>query len=303
MLARRRRNRPDVILETAAQEQADAGPGSLRDLPRGKEGATREYDRAQWLHHHHAAQHAGGGVGVVEFERSQFALLCEKLRQRRLGDLDTVRIIARGQFREAIGFGDGELLKRDRGGGQRQIAVFGQQPLHRGGYVVRADRLVVRRQHEAGDAIGDGHPEEVRLCRYQTIKGLLRNPQSYDPETYLFTSLMAITSAILVFVLLSTLLPTSDALRRSWFLASARAEVRDLLAGGRSRRLDDETLFRDADRIGQLAALQPAADDERGHDLREALDLFGCAAAVRRVRTTSPNFPLAPAGAWLGTDI
>ena len=60
----------------------------------------------------------------------------------------------------------------------------------------------------------------------------------------------------------------------------------DLLAGGRSRRLDDEALFRDADRIGQLAALQPAEDDERRDDLRQALDIFGRAAAVRRARTT-----------------
>ena len=126
------------------------------------------------------------------------------------------------------------------------------------------------------------------------------NPQSYDPETYLFTSLMAITSAILVFVLLSTLLPTSDALRRRWFLASARAEVDDLLAGGRSRRLDDETLFRDADRIGQLAALQPAAADERRDDLREALDLFGCAAAVRRVRTTLAELSARTGGRLVG---
>src|SRR6267154_765779 len=112
------------------------------------------------------------------------------------------------------------------------------------------------------------------------------NPQGYDPETYLFSSLMAITSAILLFVLLWTVLPTSDALRRRWYLTSARAETRDLLAGGRSRRLDDEASFRDADRVGQLAALQPADDDERRDDLRQALDIFGRAAAVRRVRTT-----------------
>jgi len=97
---------------------------------------------------------------------------------------------------------------------------------------------------------------------------------------------MAITSAILLFVLLWTLLPTSDALRRRWYLRAARAEMRELLTGGRSRRLDDEALFRDADRIGQLAALQPADDDERRDDLRQALDIFGRAAAVRRVRTT-----------------
>jgi hypothetical protein len=62
--------------------------------------------------------------------------------------------------------------------------------------------------------------------------------------------------------------------------------MRDLLADGRSLRLDDEALFRDADRIGQLAALQPADDDERRDDLRQALDIFGRAAAMRRVRTT-----------------
>jgi hypothetical protein len=62
--------------------------------------------------------------------------------------------------------------------------------------------------------------------------------------------------------------------------------MRDLLAGGRSRRLDDEALFRDADRIGQLAALQPGAGDERRDDLRQALDIFAGAAAIRRVRTT-----------------
>jgi uncharacterized membrane protein YccC len=112
------------------------------------------------------------------------------------------------------------------------------------------------------------------------------NPQSYNPETYLFSSLMAIASVILLFVLLRTVLPTSDALRRRWYLTSARAEMRDLMAGGRSRRLDDEALFRDADRIGQLVALEPAADDAGRDDLHQALDIFGRASAVRRVLTS-----------------
>jgi hypothetical protein len=111
------------------------------------------------------------------------------------------------------------------------------------------------------------------------------NPQSYNPETYLFSSLMMITAALLVFVLVRTIFPTSDALRRHWFLASARAEMCGLLAGGRSGRPDDEALFRDADRIGQLAALKPAEGDRGRDDLPQALDIFGCAAAVRRVRT------------------
>jgi uncharacterized membrane protein YccC len=126
------------------------------------------------------------------------------------------------------------------------------------------------------------------------------NPQSYNPDTYLFTSFMAITSGILLFVLLRTMLPTSDALRRGWCLTSARAEMRDLLAGGRSRRPDDEALFRDADRIGQLAALQPDAHDERRDDLRQALDIFGRAAAVRRVRTTLAELSARAGGRLVG---
>jgi uncharacterized membrane protein YccC len=111
------------------------------------------------------------------------------------------------------------------------------------------------------------------------------NPQQYNPEPYLFSSFIAIVAVILLFVLLRTVLPTSDAIRRHWYLNSARAEIRALLGGGCCRRLDEEALFRDADRIGQLAALQPAPGDERRDDLRQALDIFGYAAAVRRVRT------------------
>jgi uncharacterized membrane protein YccC len=126
------------------------------------------------------------------------------------------------------------------------------------------------------------------------------NPQVYNPETYLFSSFMAITSVVLLFVLLWTVLPTSDALRRRWYLTSAQAEMRDLLAGGRSGRLDDEALFRDADRMGQLAALQPAAEDERRDDLRQALEIFGRTTAVRRVRTTLAELSARTGGRLVG---
>src|SRR6202166_5171595 len=126
------------------------------------------------------------------------------------------------------------------------------------------------------------------------------NPQVYSPETYLFSSFMAITSVVLLFVVLWTVLPTSDALRRHWYLTSARAEMGDLQAGGRSRRLDDEALCRDADRIGQLAALQAADEDERRDDLRQALDIFRSAAAARRVRTTLAELSARAGGRLVG---
>ena len=111
------------------------------------------------------------------------------------------------------------------------------------------------------------------------------NPQDYNPETYLFRSFLAIIAVILVFAVLWTILPASDDLRRRWYLKSARAELHDLLAGRRSRHRDDDALFRDADRIGQLAALQPADGDERRDDLRQTLSIFGLAAAARRIQT------------------
>jgi uncharacterized membrane protein YccC len=111
------------------------------------------------------------------------------------------------------------------------------------------------------------------------------NPQDYNPETYLFRSFLAIMAVILVFAVLWTILPTSDDLRRRWYLTSAQAELRDLLAGRRSRHRDGDALFRDADRIGQLVALQPADGDERRDDLRQALSVFGLAATARRIQT------------------
>jgi Fusaric acid resistance protein family len=120
---------------------------------------------------------------------------------------------------------------------------------------------------------------------YFPILLLPANPQDYNPETYLYRSFLATTAVILVLAVLWTILPTSDDLRRRWYLTSARAELRDLLAGRRSRRIPDDSLFRDADRIGQLAALQPADGDERRDDLRQALSIFGLAAAARRIQT------------------
>jgi uncharacterized membrane protein YccC len=111
------------------------------------------------------------------------------------------------------------------------------------------------------------------------------NPQDYNPETYLYHSVLAIAAVILVFAVLWTILPTSDDLRRRWYSTSARAELRDLLTGRRSRHRDDDALFRDADRIGQLAALQPADGDQRRDDVRQAINMFGLAATARRIQT------------------
>jgi uncharacterized membrane protein YccC len=111
------------------------------------------------------------------------------------------------------------------------------------------------------------------------------NPQDYDPRVYLYHNFLAIIAIILMFAVVWTILPASDDLRRRWYLKSARAELHDLLAGRRSRYGDGDALFRDADRIGQLAALEPTDGDERRDDIRESLNILRLAATARRIQT------------------
>ena len=69
------------------------------------------------------------------------------------------------------------------------------------------------------------------------------NPQHYNPEAYLFSSFVAIAAMILLSVLLQTIFPTTDTLRRRWDLKSARAEMHALLAGSSTRLPDDERRY------------------------------------------------------------
>ena len=102
------------------------------------------------------------------------------------------------------------------------------------------------------------------------------NPQSYDPQTYVYNSVLAITAAIMLFVLLSTLLPTSDAKRRKWIFDSAGLELHRALIGQPGSLDAAAAEYRDADRIGQLAALDAS-------DARRLMDIANLASGARRV--------------------
>jgi hypothetical protein len=129
------------------------------------------------------------------------------------------------------------------------------------------------------------------------------NPQGYNPETYLFSSLMLITAVILLFVLLRTVLPTSDAHLRRWYLTSARAEMRDLVAGRRSRASmmrpcsGTRTASGNWPRCSPPPTMSAVTTSVRLSTSSDARRL--CGASGPR----SPNCPLARAGAWLGKDI
>ncbi len=108
------------------------------------------------------------------------------------------------------------------------------------------------------------------------------NPQSYDPQTYIYEGALIVAGVTSLFVALSTLLPTSDARRRGWMMRSARRDAMDALAGRMSRLRPPAAGYRDADRIGQLDALADGSPEMRMADLRRALLFADLAASARR---------------------
>jgi len=110
------------------------------------------------------------------------------------------------------------------------------------------------------------------------ILGIVRpsNPPSYNPETYLFSSLFVCLAAALLLAAQLLIPPVSGEHRRQWLLASARRELTRLPSG----YAPEEAMFRDAMRIAQIAATATAQAD-----LDEALALFDQAGLLRSGRT------------------
>ncbi len=116
-----------------------------------------------------------------------------------------------------------------------------------------------------------------RLILINTLVILgLSNPQSYNPETFLDVSLFVCLAPVLVMAAQALIQPVSDEHRRRWMIDSARRELACLQSPKRARYAPEEAMFRDAGRIGQIAALGgPAAQ------LEEALGLFDQAGMIR----------------------
>lgn len=109
------------------------------------------------------------------------------------------------------------------------------------------------------------------------------NPQSYDPEVFLATSLFACLSAVLVFAAQMLLPPLSGERRGRLLLGEARREL-SRLDGGRARSLaPEEAAFRDAARIEQILTANGAAPLD-GRIAAEAMRCFGQAETLRRCR-------------------
>jgi uncharacterized membrane protein YccC len=119
------------------------------------------------------------------------------------------------------------------------------------------------------------------------------NPQSYDPDVFLVTSLFVCLSSILVFVA-QLLLPTLSGHRRvRLLLRESRRELSRLDGGGARHVAPEEAAFRDAARIEQiLTANGPSAIDDQ--TAGTAMRCFDQAEALRRSRAELDRLRQAP---------
>jgi uncharacterized membrane protein YccC len=106
------------------------------------------------------------------------------------------------------------------------------------------------------------------------------NPQSYDPNTFLFSVLFLCAGIALLLAAQLLVPPVLGERRQHWLLSAARRELEHLLSYRDRRWAPEEAMFRDAVRIAQLAAA--TAPGPQQHALfREGLSYFDEAAAIR----------------------
>ena len=128
------------------------------------------------------------------------------------------------------------------------------------------------------------NPLVSALGRLNLIFGLAvfapANPQTYDPQAFLFTSLFVCMAAALLLAAQLLLPPVSDERRLRWLTISARRDLDRLLSRGERRLSAEEAMFRDAVRIGQIVAAGGAAPQHRVV-LEQTLSCFDQAAMIR----------------------
>jgi hypothetical protein len=102
------------------------------------------------------------------------------------------------------------------------------------------------------------------------------NPQTYNPQAFLFTSLFITAAAALLLAAQTLIPPVSDDKRRMRLLAEARSDLQE--PAGKSGESPEEATFRDASRIGQFLSVGGAQDSRA---LAEMLSCFDQSAMVR----------------------
>jgi uncharacterized membrane protein YccC len=106
------------------------------------------------------------------------------------------------------------------------------------------------------------------------------NPQTYNPQAFVFSSLFVCLGIGLLLAAQFLVPPVSQDRRWRWLIASARRELGLVLSRRDRRYAPEEAMFRDAVRVGQIAAAG-GTDLQHHIAVRKALSYFDQAATVR----------------------
>ncbi|NEU97117.1 FUSC family protein [Bradyrhizobium uaiense] len=107
------------------------------------------------------------------------------------------------------------------------------------------------------------------------------NPQSYDPQAFLFTSLFIVAAAAVLLAAQILIPPVSDDRQRMQLLAEARGELHE--PDQKTGETPEGATFRDATRIGQFLSAKGAQDD------RALADMLSCFDRSAMIRLCSTN--------------
>jgi hypothetical protein len=136
----------------------------------------------------------------------------------------------------------------------------------------------------AGLLISGPSPGPASLGRISLIFFLVifspSNPQTYNPQAFVFSSLFVCLGIGLLLAAQFLVPPVSQDRRRRWLIASARHELGLVLSRSDRRCAPEEAMFRDAVRVGQIAAAA-GTDPQHRTSIEEALSYFDQAAAIR----------------------
>lgn len=116
------------------------------------------------------------------------------------------------------------------------------------------------------------------------------NPQSYDPQAFLFTCLFLLLATLLLAAIQIVLPPLSGERRIRWLAKSARRDLAVLEAGAGPRLAPEEAAFRDAARIGTMMMAGGSAPQNQAV-LTEAMGYFDRAARLRLCGAAASDGP------------
>jgi hypothetical protein len=115
------------------------------------------------------------------------------------------------------------------------------------------------------------------------------NPQTYNPQAFLFTCLFIVVALALLLVAQTLIPPVSDGKRRVRLLAEARRELQRQV--NPNREAPEEATFRDASRIEQFLAAGGAQDNR---SLAEMLSCFDQSTTFRLCDAKLMQFATGP---------